>query len=158
MPDRDWQKDMERCRKATPGPWYLFSGKVPPGKVPPGFIAHFGGYANPETGQTVDVWVGHLCTCASDERSALDDAWFTIEARTGWPAALEKIRELEEENRKLRAVAEGARELFNCCGCLHYSEDSYSDIGYSWDCDEDYCPLDKIRQALAALKAEEEEK
>ncbi|MGB9903065.1 MAG: hypothetical protein ACPLQO_00165 [Desulfotomaculales bacterium] len=64
---------------------------------------------------------------------------------------LQWARELEEENRRLRAVAEAAREFFNCCGCLHYSEDSYSNTGYSWDCNEDYCPLDKIRQALSAL-------
>lgn len=65
---------------------------------------------------------------------------------------LQRVNELEEENHKLREVVEAAKAFYYYCGCSHYSEASYT-----CHCGEDYCSLDKLRLALAALDGGEKE-
>jgi hypothetical protein len=81
MSERNWQRDMEICQRATPGPWKSVN--------------------EPEFDGNIEA--PNLGLCIAQGVRAHDKA-FIAEAREGWPAALEKIRELEQQIAKMRDV------------------------------------------------------
>lgn len=75
--------------------------------------------------------------------------WLDI-ARKGWPAALkerarleQRVRELEEENRRLKAVVEVVKEYLANTGC---------DYASCEDVDCASCAFYKLREALAVME------
>jgi hypothetical protein len=78
---RDLKADRELCNKATPGPWLLESGDYP-------FHIVYFAYAD-----------------AMAAYCARDDVEFIIQAREGWPHAIERAMEAEELNRELVEAA-----------------------------------------------------
>lgn len=99
MSKRDWQRDMEICRKATAPLWSIS-------------ISSNGDY--------------YLLYQMKDKKPIeliaevpfIENAIFIAEAREGWPAALEKIRELEQQMTKMRDVLSNvlSRYLELSCG------------------------------------------
>ncbi len=82
MSNRDWQKDWKTCQYGIPGPWFYHV----PGRD--------------------GEWAGYVYSGATGERVAydvsFDDGMFIAEAREALPYWLQRVRELEEENSKLR--------------------------------------------------------
>ncbi len=98
---RDFAADRKLCEAATPGPWKI-DGDVP------------------------TVVCGKDVMFSADDK---DDAKFIAAAREGWPAALDRIAELEAQNAVLRQVlwfyanreiythtSELPAEIFEDCG------------------------------------------
>lgn len=78
MPERDWERDWEMCKKATPGPWVSVNE------------LEFDG--------AIEAPNSKLCI-AQGVRA--NDKAFIAESRTGWPAALEERARLEKRVREL---------------------------------------------------------
>lgn len=90
MTERDWQKDMEICKKATPGPWWVDVGKIlNPCSIALGHSDEF----NTEV---------YICLGTSAVADAIDDAEFIAESREALPYWLQRVRELEEKIEQLK--------------------------------------------------------
>lgn len=98
MPERDWQRDLELCLRATPGPWENDNGDLLDGNGKP--LQYFTKILPPSFGP---FW----CNKADPD--------FIAQAREGWPAALEELVRLQKENRELKEriqeLAEENKEL-----------------------------------------------
>jgi len=81
MPERDWERDWEICKKATSGPWVSVNE------------LEFDG--------AIEAPNSKLCI-AQGVRA--NDKAFIAEARTGWPAALEERARLEKRVKELEKV------------------------------------------------------
>jgi len=83
---RDWKNDLELCEKAIPGPWKIDENE----------------------GYGCSVIAGYYEIAGVDEETnkaqllSATMARFIAEARTGWPEALHRVIELEQENKKLK--------------------------------------------------------
>lgn len=86
---RNFTEDQRTCDAATAGPWGLHDAGL--GKW-----------------HVYDTIGGVLSSVAWDAR--IDDAVFIAEARTGWPAALERIRAQDFEIERLRRGYDKLRE------------------------------------------------
>lgn len=89
MSERDWQKDWEMCERATFGKWEMVSANCPEG---PYMIR----MPYPKGG----TWYGVRMIAWKK------DAEFIAEAREALPYWLQRVWELEDENRELRDVLE----------------------------------------------------
>jgi len=158
MPERDWQADWELCQQAD-----LRSMKE---------VLY-------EIVQKLErtEHSGHWYVLKDETPKCLENARFLYEACSGWPAALEerarleaRVRELEariksledglfyqaevaskleEENRRLKALAEAAREFLHKCS---FDECSPCADPSDWRMCAEACPVEKLREALAALE------
>jgi len=88
---RDWQADWELCEKATSGPWWV----------------------DDKTIWRKGVSIAHALAYGS--RCTQDDLVFIAAAREALPYWLQRARELEIENRRLKAVAEDEGEKMTTC-------------------------------------------
>jgi hypothetical protein len=81
---RDLQKDLELCNAATPGPWFSPWDNEET-------LDCFTSVATDEAVIEIDWYDGsHLVVTEEDAR-------FIVQAREGWPHAIERALELEEE-------------------------------------------------------------
>lgn len=96
MSQRDWQKDWEMCEKATPGKWICI-------KVRP--VSHTSEFYEVRAGIAVVLDSGQKCyintICSTSNRH---DAEFIAEAREALPCWLQRVRELEDEVKYLKAM------------------------------------------------------
>ena len=83
MEKRDLKADLELCNKATPGPWVICDWDTDV----------CGGIITPDTQEVVieaEDW-------GMPVKVKREDADFIVQAREGWPHAIERALELEEE-------------------------------------------------------------
>jgi hypothetical protein len=125
---RDWQKDLELCDKATPGPWIqgdkkyqkllgnssmVFKPTVRGNGVNIKFISQIDGRYQDKDETNNLLWI-----------TAVKDAKFIAESREGWPAALRRVIELEAENERLRdmlrRIERGTESVAACPVCGKY--------------------------------------
>jgi len=130
MPERDWERDWEICKKATPGPWrnkvwYCKTRVLNDGKCcfcgnANGVLVHeetdsegerYHIHEFPDSDWRTIWSVSKFCrvvgTCDYEEGGVCtseDDALFVAEARTGWPAALRERARLEKRVKELEKV------------------------------------------------------
>ena len=94
---RDLLRDLELCKKATPGPWIA----LPETCGPDGMEVY------------QEESMGCICLvgdpCPRGENRPTENMHFIAEAREGWPHAIERALEAEAEVEKLRAEVERLR-------------------------------------------------
>lgn len=120
MTERDWQKDMELAKKATTGPWVSVN--------------------EPEYDGDIEAPNPGLCI-ARGVRA--EDKAFIVEARTGWPAALEEIGRLKAQLTAMHSVLSEILDIYVDVTC--------SACNQPLPCTE--CPDGRrIRKAISILK------
>lgn len=113
MPNRDWQRDMEICQKASPGPWRVRSVTANTNYDDELYMA--------------EIWNDEKCIA---EQVRLRDAKLIVQSREGWPAALGRVTELEAaikhcidvECRKCYNYGTCDKETSNGCGIYELKE------------------------------------
>ena len=134
MSTRDWQRDMETCQKASPGPWRPGGdGRIYCSKGY--YVATIYKLLTPD-GLADDV----VTTNANMQLIA--------EAREALPYWLQRVRELEDELervKKLEAVAEAAQEFLDTISLAEHTGADVIMPPMQWQA------LYKLREALAAL-------
>lgn len=144
----DPKEVLKVCEKATPGPWD-FDEEIWWENTPGEQERHGGLIVYPLASEDLTVAEANHCF---DRKQGNANAQFIILARTALPEFAERVIELQEENAKLRAVAEAGRafvETLNKC----LSNEDTCNINECCFCEFDYEPkIRELRKALIAAR------
>ena len=102
MEKRDLKADLELCNKATPGPWVICDWDTDV----------CGGIITPDTQEVVieaEDWDMPV-------KVKREDADFIVQAREGWPHAIERAIKAESLARELVGVIDDLCRQINQCG------------------------------------------
>jgi hypothetical protein len=91
VPNRDLSRDLAICNAATPGPWECKKNAHPEFNGQPWGWIQAGG-------RQIATWSG-----SRNQNHAADNR-FIVEARTGWPHAIERALAAEAEVARLRLI------------------------------------------------------